>query len=471
MRNGKTISRSLTIVLLSVLAAGCSQNDSYPNRPITLVCPWAAGGGTDRVSRQMAIYLEEELDVPVNVINATGGQGVTGHARGLLARPDGYTLSMMTLELSMLHWRGLTDLDWQDCEPLMSVNEDPAALFVREDSPFTTMSELEAAVRDKPGELKASGTASLGAWHLALAGWLLSFDRQPTDVVWIPSQGSAPSLQELMSGGIDLVCCSVPEARSLLDAGKIRCLGVMADQRLALPGLEKYPTLKEQGSNWTLTGWRGLGLPKETPPEIRERLVTAVRRIVTGEAEVDGRTFPSYMEGEGFDYTWRRTDDFATFLDNADQTFGDLLGRDEFKTVQSGPVGPDAFPLLAGCLAIGSLTVISVGAVRRRGTSPSLDKAGVKPATGDVSAGEVVETLATQKLAFACVIVATGAYSLAADSIGFIPVAATLMLGISLLLEAPVRTALLVAVLASPIIYQIFTGLLRVPLPPGLLGW
>ncbi len=471
MQTGKTVSRSLILTLLSVLAVGCSNNDSYPTRPITLVCPWAAGGGTDRVSRQMAIYLENELEVPVNVINATGGQGVTGHARGLLARPDGYTLSMMTLELSMLHWRGLTDLDWQSSEPLMSVNEDPAALFVREDSPFTTMGELEAAVRDKPGELKASGTASLGAWHLALAGWLLSFDRQPTDVVWIPSQGSAPSLQELMSGGIDLVCCSVPEARSLLDASKIRCLGVMADQRLALPGLEKYPTLKEQGSNWTLTGWRGIGVPKGTPLEIRERLVTALRRIVTGEAEVDGRTFPTYMQGEGFDYTWRQTDDFATFLKDADQTFGALLSRDEFKTVKSGPVGPDAFPLLAGCLAIGSLTVISVGAARRRGVPPLSDATGNEPATDSSSADENVATSATQKLAFTCVIVATGAYSLAADSIGFIPVSAVLLLGISLLLKAPVRTALLVAVLASPIIYQIFTVLLRVPLPPGLFGW
>jgi len=471
MHTGKTIGPSLILLLLSVLAVGCSQNDSYPTRPITLVCPWAAGGGTDRVSRQMAIYLEEELDVPVNVINATGGQGVTGHARGLLARPDGYTLSMMTLELSMLHWRGLTDLDWQDCEPLMSVNEDPAALFVRDDSPLTTMGELEAAVRERPGDLKASGTASLGAWHLALAGWLLSFDRQPTDVVWIPSQGSAPSLQELMSGGIDLVCCSVPEARSLLDAGKIRCLGVMADQRLALPGLEKYPTLKEQGSNWTLTGWRGVGVPKGTPAEIRERLVTALRRIVTGEAKVDGHTFPSYMEGEGFDYTWRQTDDFAAFLASADRTFGDLLGRDEFKTVKSGPVGPNAFPLLAGCLAIGSLTVIGAGAVRHRGARPATDAAGSASATDTASTDEVIESSLTQKLAFACVVAATGAYSLAADAIGFIPVSAVLLLAISLLLRAPVRTALLVAVLASPIIYQIFTGLLRVPLPPGLLGW
>ncbi len=177
------------------------------------------------------------------------------------------------------------------------------------------------------------------------------------------------------------------------------------------------------------------------------------------------------MEGEGFDYTWRQTDDFAKFLEDADQTFGALLGRDEFKTVRSGPVGPNAFPLVAGCLAISSLTVIGVGAARRRAEALSSGTAVSEPKPGGVSTGGFLETSANQKLAFACVIVVTGAYSLAADSIGFIPVVAVLLLGVSLLLKAPVRTALLLAVLASPIIYQIFTGLLRVPLPPGLLGW
>ena len=171
-RIGKPRLVVLAGLLLTMLGAfsGCQQSSVYPSRPITLVCPWAVGGGTDRVSRQMAVFLESELGTPVNVVNATGGQGVTGHSRGIRAKPDGYTISMMTLELSMLHWRNLTDLTWEDAAPLMSLNEDPAALFVKSDSEFQTVKDLEAAIKDRPGKLKASGTAALAAWHLALAG-------------------------------------------------------------------------------------------------------------------------------------------------------------------------------------------------------------------------------------------------------------------------------------------------------------
>ena len=455
----------LLITFLVCLPGGCSRQDRYPTRPITLVCPWAAGGGTDRVSRQMAIFLEHELGVPVNVINATGGQGVTGHARGLLARPDGYTLSMMTLELNMLHWRGLTDLTWESCEPLMSLNEDPAALFVPTESPITTIKELEDAVRAKPGEFKASGTASLGAWHLALAGWLLSFDRQPTDVVWIPSRGAAPSLQELMSGGIDMVCCSVPEARSLLEAGELRCLGVMADKRLELPGLEKYPTLKEQGSDWTLTGWRGIGLPPGTSLDVQQHLVTALRRIVTGESEVSGQTFPAYMDGEGFERTWRATKDFAIFLERSDAAFGELLQRDEFQNLQSGPIGPNAFPLLASCLGAGCLLVTGATVYHRRAGISNLATA--TPESSPVAQGPTPIVWTT----FLAVPAGTVVYALAADSVGFIPVAAGILFTFSMLLGASLRVALPLAVVASAVIYQLFTGALRVPLPPGWLGW
>ncbi len=105
------------VPLLAILPAlaGCARDDKYPSRPITLICPWAAGGGTDRVSRQVAAHLEQDLGVPVSVVNAVGGKGVTGHSRGLSARPDGYTLTMATLELNMLHWSGLTDLTHKDC--------------------------------------------------------------------------------------------------------------------------------------------------------------------------------------------------------------------------------------------------------------------------------------------------------------------------------------------------------------------
>ncbi len=448
--------------LLCLVLSGCGRDTSYPSRPITLICPWAAGGGTDRVSRQIAIFLEHELGTPVNVINATGGQGVTGHSRGLRAKPDGYTLAMMTLELSMLHWRELTDLTWEDSAPLMSLNEDPAALFVRDDSEWQSIGDLETAVKASPGKLKASGTASLGAWHLALAGWLISIGGEPGEMTWIPSQGAKPSLQELMSGGIDLVCCSVPEARSLLDSGQIRCLGVMADKRLSLPGLDQHPTLREQGSEWTLTGWRGLGVPKETPPEIQQRLVQVLRKIVTGESQVNGQTFPAYMDGEGFDHTWRETTDFAEFLALNNQAFGELLTRDEFY-IEPGPVGPMAFPTVAFVAMFACVIVIAVGRLTGLGLA---GENGVHSETGGNRVGKNMRAVL-----FASVLLSVAFFALAAEPLGFVLAAGIVVAAMGILLGARPRVAVLLAVVAVPLVYQLFTGLLRVPLPIGVVGW
>ncbi|KPK43583.1 MAG: ABC transporter substrate-binding protein, partial [Phycisphaerae bacterium SG8_4] len=227
-------------MLIFALLSGCDRKDSFPNRPITFICPWGAGGGTDGISRQLGFLLEKELGVPVNVVNATGGGGVTGHSRGARARPDGYTITMVTVELNMLHWRGLTSISHEDFRPVMMVNQDAAAVFVRADSEWKTLPELEQAIRDNPGRLRASGTAFGGIWHVAVAGWLTTVGLQASDVTWIAMSGAAASRQELMAGGLDVLVCSVPEAQVLLKADKIRCLGVMADERL--PGYPEIPT-------------------------------------------------------------------------------------------------------------------------------------------------------------------------------------------------------------------------------------
>ncbi|MCA9023403.1 MAG: hypothetical protein KDA74_24810, partial [Planctomycetaceae bacterium] len=158
------------LFLCLFLLNGCASStvENYPDRPITIICPWSVGGATDRTSRQLGVYLEQELGVPVNVINATGGRGVTGHSRGLNARPDGYTLAIITGELNMLHWQNLTQLTHQDATPIVSLVDGAAAVFVKKDSPFQNMQELQDYVKAHPGELTATGTASGGIWHLAL---------------------------------------------------------------------------------------------------------------------------------------------------------------------------------------------------------------------------------------------------------------------------------------------------------------
>ena len=436
---------------------GCGQPKEYPNRPILLVCPWAAGGGTDRCSRTMAAHLETELGTAVNVINATGGKGVTGHSRALSARPDGYTLGMTTLELNMMHWSGLTTMDIDSCIPLMSINEDYAAIFVLADSPWQNVTELEEDIRQRPGELTASGTSAGGAWHLALAGWLIEAGLQAEDVTWISSTGSGPSLQDLLSGGVDMVCCSLPEATTLLEAGKIRALGVMSPQRAK--GYEEVATFAEQGTNWSLGGWRALALPKGTPPEIQEKILNALHRIVTGQTKVAETTFPEFMEKSGFDYTYRTGEELDRFLRDTDAKFGKLLTSEAMQSVNQDPFNPMTFPWIIIGLMAATVGAIVVQAQFQR------------PSASDESSVEKIPISARGVISCLLILGTIAAYAFFAETVGFILLCFTSMLVLMLWMGVRPLWAFVCSLVFTLSIYQLFTLALRVPLPRGWIGW
>jgi tripartite-type tricarboxylate transporter receptor subunit TctC len=123
---------------------------AYPTRPITLIVPWGAGGGTDATARIIGSLLEKELGQPVNVVNRTGGNGVVGHAAIASAAPDGYTIGLATVEIGMMHWQGLTELTGASYTPLALVNADPAGIQVRADAPYKTVNDLLAAIKANP---------------------------------------------------------------------------------------------------------------------------------------------------------------------------------------------------------------------------------------------------------------------------------------------------------------------------------
>ena len=224
---------------------------NYPARPITLIVPWGAGGGTDATARILGSLMEKELGQPVTVVNRTGGSGVVGHAAIASAPADGYTIGLATVEIGMMHWQGLTELTGASYTPIGLVNADPAGIQVRADAPYKNVQDLLAAIKANPGKFKASGTGQGGIWHLALAGMLKDLKVDPAAAPWVPSNGAAPGLQDLVAGGVDIVPCSIPEARSLIDAGKVKSLAIMdAASPQLYPNL---PTLKSQtGSDWKM---------------------------------------------------------------------------------------------------------------------------------------------------------------------------------------------------------------------------
>ncbi len=434
----------LVVVAITCIAlAGCPQQAGFPNRPIVLICPWAAGGGTDRVSRQTAAVLEQELGVPVNVVNAAGGGGVTGHTRGALARPDGYTLTMVTVEINMLHWRGLTNISHEDFDPVGLVNFDAAALFVRSDAPWQDLAALQEYAKSNTSALKASGTANGGIWHLAFAGWLDQLGLNPADAIWLPNNGAAPSLQELLAGGIDVVCCSLPEAQSLLDSGRVRCLGVMADEPV-----EQYPdvpTLKQQGVDWTMTAWRGVCVPRGTPPAVTARLTKALEAVALS------GTFREFMRESGFHATWKSGPEFRHYMEDVDERLGKLIATGALSFEQMR-IGPKFFPgVLGALLAIVLVLLVAVGGLQK---------------------GESVEPITPRGLVRCIEIVAwVVIYVLVAEQAGFIITSATLLSYTLWRMGNRVSVALIVSASVVPLTYQLFAVWLRVPLPQGWLGW
>src|SRR5690606_1028349 len=164
----------------------------------------------------------------------------------------------------------------------------------------------------------ASGTGQGGIWHLAIAGFLKDQGIDPATVPWVPSNGAAPGLQDLVAGGVEIVPCSIPEARSLIDAGKVKSLAIMADKPPALyPDL---PTLEQAtGSKWKTAAWRGIVAPKGLPQPIADKLVAAMEKI-NKSAE-----YKEFMSGRGLGIEWGGPKEFMAFMEKSDADFGAVM--------------------------------------------------------------------------------------------------------------------------------------------------
>ena len=314
----RTFSRSLVALSLGLTFGHAAVAQNYPSRPITMVVPWGAGGGTDATARIVAAMMEKEMGQPVNVVNRTGGNGVVGHSAIASAPADGYTLGMITVEISMMHWAGLTDLKPTNYTPLALMNIDPAAVTVRADSPYKTVNDLLAAIKANPGKFKASGTGQGGIWHLALAGMLKDQKMEISAAPWVPSNGAAPAMNDLAAGGIEFVTCSLPESRALIDAGKARPLTIMANQPSGL--YPNVPTLKTAtGSNWAIGAWRGIAGPKGLPADVQAKLGAVLKKIY------DSPDYQGFMQQRGFGVMYADAKGFEQFMAKGDSDMGTVM--------------------------------------------------------------------------------------------------------------------------------------------------
>ncbi|SDB71088.1 tripartite tricarboxylate transporter substrate binding protein [Belnapia rosea] len=306
-------------LLAAPLASPALAQPRWPARPVQMLCPWAAGGGTDAVLRIAATLLERELGQPFNVVNRTGGSGVVGHTAIAQASPDGYTLGIITSEICMLHWQGLTEVTYKNFTPLGQLNNDPPGIQVNASSAYQNVQQLADAIKASPaGKFKASGTGQGGIWHLALASWLGAMGLKADHVRWVPSNGAAPAMQDLAAGGLDFTTCSVPEARAMLDAGRARSLAVMAPERLS--AFANIPTLKEtMGIDVTAGAMRIIAGPANLPAAVKAAMEPALKKVF------DSKEYQDFMNARGFGLVYADGAGAGQALATADASLGDAM--------------------------------------------------------------------------------------------------------------------------------------------------
>ena len=255
---------------------------AWPERPISLVVPYPAGGGTDIVARTLAPLLEREIGGTISVLNRPGGGGITGHEAVARATPDGYTLGMITNDLSFYVPLGQSRLTHRDFAKIGQTNEIAATVTVKPGSPYDTVPKLLEAIRSNPGRLRGTGAASGVSWHVAYLGMMDSLGIDPKSAIWVPSQGGTLGHQDVAAGGSEFSTASIGEARALLEADKVKTLAIMSDARVAQ--FPNIPTLKEAtGSNWNFSVAHGVAGPKGLPAPIQERLAAALVKVHASE--------------------------------------------------------------------------------------------------------------------------------------------------------------------------------------------
>jgi tripartite-type tricarboxylate transporter receptor subunit TctC len=269
-----------TVLLLAALlmASHASLAQTYPNRPVHLIIPFAPGGVSDVIARPIADRMSRSLGQPVIVESRAGASGTLGAAYVAQSTPDGYTLLLGTAnEIAMAPtlYRSLPYDPRTSFAPISVVSEFPNVLVVGKDAPFQTLADLIAAARDKPGTITFANSGVGSTNHLSAE----LFKRAANiEIQHVPYRGGGPALADLSGGHVAAMFATLPSAVSLIQGGVIRALAVTGPQRSAI--LPDVPSVAEAGlPGAVVTTWNGIMAPAGTPPEILERLHRALAEV------------------------------------------------------------------------------------------------------------------------------------------------------------------------------------------------
>jgi tripartite-type tricarboxylate transporter receptor subunit TctC len=271
--------KKLTLALATLTLAAAAQ--AYPDKAITIVVPFAAGGPTDKVARDFAEAVRKHLNNATIVIENVGGAGGTlGANKVAKAAPDGYTLLLhhIGMATSPALYRNLPFKTLEDFEYLGMINDVPMTLVGRPTLPASTYPELVKWLEANKGKINLANAGLGAASHLC---GLLFQQAIKIDMTTVPYKGTAPAMTDLLGGQVDIMCDQTTNTSGQIEAGKVKAYAVTTTKRLTTPALAKLPTLDEAGlKGFNLTIWHGLYAPKGTPKAVQDQLNAALRNAL-----------------------------------------------------------------------------------------------------------------------------------------------------------------------------------------------
>lgn len=276
--------RTAAVLVLAALASAAIAQEAYPERPVTLVVPTAASGGTDTIARYFADRLGRALKQPFVVDNKPGGNGVLGTDNVAHAAPDGYKLLFTYTAAHVVNPVLLKKLPYdpvKDLTPIVQIGRGGNLLLVNPKLPIKNLQEFVAYVQARPGKLNYCSWGTGSGGHLTME----SLKKQAgLDITHVPYKGSGPCAQDVIGGQVEAGWADVSSTVELVRAGRVRAIATSGPIRV--PQLPDVPTLTQAGYPFTSYSWYGLFAPAGTPQAVIERLNTTVRELLREPATV-----------------------------------------------------------------------------------------------------------------------------------------------------------------------------------------
>ena len=314
--------QKFSLLLVGVLAwafmvPGTVPAAGFPERDITLVVPWAAGGGTDTLGRTLVKNSKKYFGVNINVVNRVGGTATIGMNSVATAKPDGYTVGLITFNLSTYRLIGLNNLTFRDFDLIALLNRSVAGLSVKADSKIQSLKDFVEYAKANPGALTVGNPGPGSPWQLVAAAFAHQYGLKVAPVSF---DGSAPSRTALVGGHIGAVSTGLDEVLQFYQTKQIRILAATAPERNSF--FPDVPTVAEAGYpvESMIFDWRGLATAKGTPPEVLKVLRDGFQKAVQDPEYI------ALMDKMALPRTYMEYDKFADFLAGMEKSLEPTLG-------------------------------------------------------------------------------------------------------------------------------------------------